>query len=55
MFCTGTMGELAMVEEVDGRPIGGDGDRPDHRPALGVVRRTRAGGPGDDHERESSA
>ena len=27
MFCTGTMGELVPVVEVDGRPIG-DGDRP---------------------------
>ncbi|MFG0328683.1 MAG: aminotransferase class IV [Phycisphaerales bacterium] len=25
MFCTGTMGELAAVTEVDGRPIGGGG------------------------------
>jgi branched-chain amino acid aminotransferase len=27
MFCTGTMGEIAPVTEVDGRPIGTDGTR----------------------------
>ena len=39
-FCTGTMGELAGVTQVDGRRIGDGDDRPDDAAALRAVRRT---------------
>jgi len=38
VFCTGTMGELAPVTKIDGRPIGGDAPGPMTRRLSGLFR-----------------
>ena len=49
VFCTGTMGELVPVAEVDGRPIGGGADA--QRPVLGRLRSLLRAPPSREGER----